>query len=65
MVETDMTLINLRQARKTRERAEKRAHGDANAAKFGRSKTEKQHIKAEAERAARQHEGHRREGGDD
>lgn len=60
-----MTVINLRQARKTRDRGEKRAQADANAAKFGRTKAEKVRNKAEADRADRAHDGHRREDADD
>lgn len=60
-----MTVINLRQARKNRDRAEKRAAGDANAAKFGRTKAEKALTVAEAERVERVLDGHRREGDDE
>lgn len=35
------TIINLRIARKARERAERRREGDANAARHGRSKAER------------------------
>lgn len=34
-------IINLRSVKKARKRAESRAQGDANAAKFGRSKAER------------------------
>ena len=37
----DRDVINLKAARKARERAEARAEADANAAKFGRSKAER------------------------
>ncbi len=54
-------VINLRTARKQRARVQKRAAGDANAARNGRSKAERA---AEAARAAaeRRHlDGHKRE----
>lgn len=54
-------LINLRQVRKARARAEKRAAGDENAARSGRTKAEKQRDKAEAERLIATVEGHRRD----
>ncbi len=60
-----MTVINLRQARKTRERSAKRAKGDENAAKFGQTKAEKERIKAESAREARLFDGHKREPSDD
>ena len=44
------TPINFNKVRKARARAEKRAKGDANAAKFGRTKAER---KTDAERTAR------------
>ena len=53
-------VVNLRDARKTREREAKRAQGDANAAKFGLTKAERQRQKAEAEKARRDLDGHER-----
>ena len=53
--------INLNRYRKDRARAEKRARGDANAAKFGRTQSEKSRGAAEQARADRTHEGHRLE----
>ncbi|WP_410218973.1 DUF4169 family protein [Paracoccus sp. (in: a-proteobacteria)] len=53
------SIVNLRQARKQRERAQRRAAGDANAARHGEVKSLREVRQAEAERAARQHEGHR------
>lgn len=44
--------VNLRAFRKARQRDEKRAQGDANAAKFGRSKAQKD-TEARAEETAR------------
>lgn len=54
-------LFNLRQVRKARARAEKRAAGDENAARSGRTKAEKQRDKAETERLIATVEGHRRD----
>jgi len=54
--------INLRAARKARARAEKRAAGDANAAKFGQTRAEKAAHAARTEAESRAWEGHRREG---
>ncbi|MBU3030513.1 DUF4169 family protein [Paracoccus marinaquae] len=54
-------IVNLRQARKQRDRAERLAEGDANAAKFGESRNARNTRKAEAERSARTHEAHRRD----
>ena len=52
-------IINLRQARKQRARDEKRASGDANAARFGEAKSLRDARKAEADRANRIHDAHR------
>ena len=54
-------VVNLRAARKARERDEKRAKGDTNAAKFGRTKAQKAREKTEAERARATLDAHRRE----
>ncbi|MFO1174348.1 MAG: DUF4169 family protein [Paracoccaceae bacterium] len=54
-------IINLRQAKKTRERAGKRAAGDENAARFGRTKALKALEKARAEKDRADHDAHRRE----
>ena len=53
-------IVNLRHARKLRERAKKRAQGDANALKFGRSKAERMGEAARAEADRRRLDGHRR-----
>ncbi|MGG7566461.1 DUF4169 family protein [Rhodovulum sp. DZ06] len=59
-------IVNLRQARKAKSRAEARAKGDANAAKHGRSKAGKARDDAEREAGIRKINGHRRErDGDD
>ncbi|MEX2518229.1 MAG: DUF4169 family protein [Paracoccaceae bacterium] len=46
-------VINLRQARKAKARAEARAAGDANAARHGATKSERMMVSAETDRAAR------------
>ena len=58
-------IVNLNRFRKARARAEDRAQADANAAKFGRSKAEKDLEKARAEKAARDLEAHRRDEDED
>ena len=54
-------IVNLRAAKKAKARAEARAQGDANAAKFGRSKAEKALETARAEKAKRDLDGLKRE----
>lgn len=54
-------IVNLRQARKARKRAEKEKAAAANRAAFGRTKTDKAAAKAEAERAARALDGKKRD----
>ena len=58
-------IINLRKARKARDRAEKEKRADENRVKFGRTKAEKEKAKAEDEIAKRRLEAHKRDGGDD
>lgn len=53
--------VNLRQARKEKTRAKKRAEADENAAKFGQPKSEKARLLAEMKLARERHEAHRRE----
>ncbi|MCV6597640.1 MAG: DUF4169 family protein [Mangrovicoccus sp.] len=55
------TPISLSKFRKAKARAEKRARGEANAVKFGRSKTEKTRDKTIQEREISRLEAHRRE----
>lgn len=55
-------VINLRTAKKQAARKAARAKGDENAAKFGQSKAERQLQKAQAEKSARDLDGHRRDG---
>ncbi|MBS0565418.1 MAG: DUF4169 family protein [Proteobacteria bacterium] len=54
-------IVNLRQAKKARERAEKRAQGDENAARFGRTKALKALEKARADKERDALDQHRRE----
>jgi len=54
-------VVNLRQHRKTVERAKREAEAAANRAKFGRSKAEKQTVKAVESLEERRLDGHRRE----
>ncbi|GFE50352.1 hypothetical protein So717_21050 [Roseobacter cerasinus] len=53
--------INLNKARKARAKAAKTARADENAVRFGRTKTEKNAEKTQAEKATRDLDGHKRE----
>lgn len=53
--------VNLRQHRKQHARQEKRAQGDANAAKFGETKHQRKARDSEAQRVTRLHEAHKRD----
>ena len=55
------TPINLNKARKDRARAARRVQADENAVAFGRSKAEKQVMKAKAAKIAKALDGHKRE----
>lgn len=55
-------IVNLRQARKARQRDEKRAAADENAARFGRTKALKALEKARNDRAEAMLDAHRRDG---
>lgn len=55
------SVINLRQARKDRDRAEKRAKADANAAKYGRTKAQKAVEKADQDRESKHLDGVKRD----
>ena len=57
-------IINLRRARKAKQRREAEVRADENRAKFGRSKQERQTTRAEAELNARRLEALRRESDD-
>ena len=54
-------LVNLRHARKAKERAEHEQNAAERRRAFGRTKTEKKKEAAERERDARAVDGHRRE----
>ncbi len=53
--------VNLNRFRKDKARAEKKARADQNAAKFGRTKAEKQRDAIEAENAERHLNQHKRD----
>lgn len=53
--------VNLRQARKEKVRAQKRTAADANALKFGQSKSDKQRQLAEMKIALDRHAAHKRD----
>jgi hypothetical protein len=54
-------IVNLRRARKARQRSQAEAEAAANRVAFGRSKAERVVTEAEKTRAARALEGHRRD----
>ena len=54
-------VINLRQAKKSLARVKKRAQGDENAAKFGRTKAQRRLEDSEAEKARAALDAHERE----
>ena len=54
-------IVNMNRFRKQQSRAEARRQGDANAAKFGRSKAERLAATEALTRAARHLDAHRRE----
>jgi Domain of unknown function (DUF4169) len=54
-------VINLARAKKQAARMAARKTADANAAKFGRTKAEREVEKAQAEKAARDLDAHKRE----
>lgn len=54
-------IVNLNKARKARDRDTARKSADANAVKFGRTKTEKTRDRVEADKAGRDLDGHKRE----
>ena len=58
------TIINLRRTRKQRDRDAKRVTGNENAAKFGEATSIRTLRHAEAERAARNLDAHRRDDGE-
>jgi len=52
-------ITNLNHFRKDKARAERRARADANAARFGRTRAEKERAAAEKRRLARHLDGHK------
>ena len=52
--------VNLKAARKARARATAKGAADANAARFGQTKAEKDRVAAEADKVRRDLDGHRR-----
>ncbi|WP_230531013.1 DUF4169 family protein [Microvirga roseola] len=54
-------IINLRQARKNKARADKEARAEQNRIAFGRTKAEKDQTKAEREMAGRRLDSHKRD----
>ena len=54
-------IVNLRTAKKQAARKAARVKGDENSAKFGLTKAERARQKAEADKAARDLSGHKRE----
>jgi hypothetical protein len=54
-------VINLNKARKARARDDRRAQADENAVKFGRTKAQKGIEGAEADKAARELDGHKQD----
>ncbi|MBO1903454.1 DUF4169 family protein [Microvirga sp. 3-52] len=57
-------IINLRQARKQKARAEKEARADENRIAFGRTKAEKNLTKAEQDLAKSRLDSHKRDDGE-
>ncbi|MFK7868843.1 MAG: DUF4169 family protein [Roseobacter sp.] len=55
------TPINLNKVKKERNRASRKARADENAVSFGQSKSQKELLKAQAEKIARNLEAHKRE----
>ena len=54
-------IVNLRNARKAQQRAKARAEGDENAARFGRTKAQRELEQARADKARAELDAHRRE----
>ena len=57
-------IINLRQARKNKVRAEKERTAQSNRSRFGRTKAEKQQDAFEADKLKRHLDGHKRDAAD-
>lgn len=58
-------IVNLRKARKARDKLAKEKRADENRAKFGRSKAERERKEAESAITNRRLDAHRRDGADD
>ena len=58
-------VVSFRRAKKAKARSQKEDHAAANRAKFGASKAERKLTEARDDKAARELEGHRRDGDDD
>ena len=56
-------VVNLNRAKKQAARKAARSAADANAAKFGRTKAQRELEKSQAEKVARDLDGHRRDDG--
>ncbi|TDH34216.1 DUF4169 family protein [Pseudohoeflea suaedae] len=57
-------VVNLRMARKRKDRKDRETKAEQNRISFGRTKAERQHTSAENERIARLHDAGRREADD-
>ncbi len=57
---TDVRVVNLNKARKARAKTEARAKADENAARFGRTKSQRQAEEQAATKASRTLDAHRR-----
>ncbi|MBL8544108.1 MAG: DUF4169 family protein [Hyphomonadaceae bacterium] len=60
-IDTMGEVVNLRRARKAKQRSEADAAAAENRASFGRSKAEKEQTNAEREAASRKLDGHKRD----
>lgn len=58
---TDPKVVNLNKARKARAKTEARAQADANAVRFGRTRSQRDAEKAATDKAARALDAHRRD----
>ncbi len=58
---TESKIVSLNKVRKARTRSDRKARADENAVKFGRTKAEKSREKTEADKTARDLDGHKRE----
>ncbi|GIT87318.1 MULTISPECIES: DUF4169 family protein [Roseobacter] len=56
-----ITPVNLNKVKKERNRASRKARADENAVNFGQSKSQKELLKAKADKIARNLDAHKRE----